>query len=285
MSDNTIPAAAWSGHPAAGNILGFTELWVEIAVRKVTALDQIPRKTAGNPTVVPLRSAQDLLPKTKKNNVLVIAANRLLRDLLCDQVAANPEFNLVGSEPAASASVLEMADTAGPLIVLLCLSELSVPKQLLDHIGTLRSASALVRLVLIGMPASEEIFLAAVRAGVAGYVLDDAPMQEVLAAVHLVSQGEAVCPSQLLSALFRSVAAQPEDILSQEISNRLGLSRRERQLVPLIARGLTNKEIASELFLSEQTVKNHLRRMMRKAGAPNRFAVVERCRIAATAGM
>jgi DNA-binding NarL/FixJ family response regulator len=60
--------------------------------------------------------------------------------------------------------------------------------------------------------------------------------------------------------------------------NSLGLSRREQQLVGLIQQGLTNKEIASRLNLSEQTVKNHVYRMLRKLGAPDRLSLVEVCR-------
>ena len=195
------------------------------------------------------------------------------------------EFNLVGSECGANAAALELINATEDIVVLLWIPDRSVPKQALDQIDTLRSASACLRLVLIGMPAIEDVFIATVRAGVFGYVLDDAPMEEVIAAVCLVARGEAACPSQLLPALFRCVAAQRSGVFSPVARNRFGLSRREQQLVPLIAQGKTNKEIASELCLSEQTVKNHLRRMMRKAGAPNRFAVVERCQTASAAGM
>ncbi|HVB99121.1 MAG TPA: response regulator transcription factor [Candidatus Dormibacteraeota bacterium] len=221
----------------------------------------------------------------ERHHVLVIAANRLLRDLLCDLVAATPEFNLAGSACGTNPAAVELMNIAEDVVVLLWLPEHSTPKQLLDQIGTVRGAFSRLRLVLIGMPAIEDVFLTAVQAGVTGYVLDDAPMGDVLAAVRLVARGEVACPGQLLPALFRCVRAHAEGALSPISPNRFGFSRRERQLVPLIAQGMTNKEIASQLCLSEQTVKNHLRRMMRKAGAPNRFAVVERCQIASAAGI
>jgi DNA-binding NarL/FixJ family response regulator len=62
------------------------------------------------------------------------------------------------------------------------------------------------------------------------------------------------------------------------LKNNLGLSRREQQLASLIQQGLTNKEMASSLNLSEQTVKNHVHRMLRKLGAPDRLSIVEACR-------
>jgi DNA-binding NarL/FixJ family response regulator len=60
---------------------------------------------------------------------------------------------------------------------------------------------------------------------------------------------------------------------------QLGLTRRERELVPMIAKGLTNKEIAVLLNISEQTVKNHVHRMIQKAGASTRLGIVDRCQL------
>ena len=65
---------------------------------------------------------------------------------------------------------------------------------------------------------------------------------------------------------------------SWHLKTSLGLSRREQELVGLIQQGLTNKEIASRLNLSEQTVKNHVHRMLRKVGAQDRLSIVEVCR-------
>jgi DNA-binding NarL/FixJ family response regulator len=62
------------------------------------------------------------------------------------------------------------------------------------------------------------------------------------------------------------------------LKTSLGLSRREQELVGLIQQGLTNKEIASRLNLSEQTVKNHVHRILRKVGAQDRLSIVEVCR-------
>ena len=63
-----------------------------------------------------------------------------------------------------------------------------------------------------------------------------------------------------------------------QIRKNLGLTRRQQQLIQLVSEGLTNKEIATRLYLSEQTVKNHLRRMLRKMGATDRLGAVEYCR-------
>ena len=115
----------------------------------------------------------------------------------------------------------------------------------------------------------------AIRAGATGYLLREASALEVMGAIRAVSQGEAICPPRLCRALFK-IAAQAEPVIpSIRVRMNLGLTRRQQELVPLIARGLTNKEIASHLNLSEQTIKNHIHRMLRKVGADDRTEVVE----------
>jgi DNA-binding NarL/FixJ family response regulator len=82
-----------------------------------------------------------------------------------------------------------------------------------------------------------------------------------------------VCPPSLSMALFHCVAKH----YKSPTGSSSVLSRRERELMPLLRERLTNKEIAARLNLSEQTVKNHVHHIMRKVGAPDRLAVVERC--------
>ena len=102
--------------------------------------------------------------------------------------------------------------------------------------------------------------------------MKDASAVEVGATISAVAEGAAVCPPALSMALFRYVAQHRK---SSGDACRM-LSRREHELMALLRERLTNKEIAARLNLSEQTVKNHVHRMLRKVGAPDRFAVVER---------
>jgi DNA-binding NarL/FixJ family response regulator len=135
-----------------------------------------------------------------------------------------------------------------------------------------------IRVVLVGMEFDEAVFLRVVQAGVIGYVLKDASALEVARTIRAVALGEAVCPPALSGALFEWVTRHKPAIPSLHLKSSLGLSRREQQLVGLIQQGLTNKEMASRLNLSEQTVKNHVHRMLRKLGAPDRLSIVEVCR-------
>jgi DNA-binding NarL/FixJ family response regulator len=142
----------------------------------------------------------------------------------------------------------------------------------------MRDLNPNAQVLVIGMDADECAFLRAVRAGVSGYLLNDASAADVIAAVRAVARGEAVCPSQLCKALFDSFAGVRK--FTPSVRNMgLRLTRRQQELLPMIARGLTNKEIASHLNLSEQTAKNHIHRMLRKVGAKDRLQVIEVCRL------
>ena len=148
----------------------------------------------------------------------------------------------------------------------------------LDFVREAQHAVEGLKVVLIGMEPDEQVFLQAVREVVSGYVLKDASSLEVVSTVRSVANGDAVCPPQLCAALFRYVAKQHNYVPNFHVRATLGLTKREQQLVLLISQGLTNKAIASELRLAEQTVRNHVHRILRKVGASDRFAVVEVCR-------
>jgi DNA-binding NarL/FixJ family response regulator len=78
--------------------------------------------------------------------------------------------------------------------------------------------------------------------------------------------------------LFDYVCQQSRLLPNFRVKQQLGLTRREQQLVEMIGRGLTNKEIAQQLNVAEQTIKNHVHRMIRKVGVNDRLAVVDLCR-------
>ncbi len=210
--------------------------------------------------------------------VFILAENRLLREALTRILSKKSDIRVVGAS-AFSPDVVTQIRSAGPEVLLSdsaanALSDLRL-------ISEVRAAIPGLKVVMIGMDADREIFLRAVRDGIVGFVLKDASAMEVAAAVRSVASDEAVCPPGLCMALFERVAdesqnAQPTSFV---IRHSLGLTRREQQLVQMISHGLTNKEIASQLNLSEQTVKNHIHRMLRKLGAADRLGAVELCRM------
>jgi DNA-binding NarL/FixJ family response regulator len=208
-------------------------------------------------------------------SVFLLAQNRLLREALAKVLSRKNDVEIVGSCAVSPNSVKEIM-AAAPEVLVVDSFATSVA-----HLAFVREVQARVvglKLVMIGMEPDEQQFLHAVREGALGYVLKDASAAEVVSAVRAVANGDGVCPPQFCAFLFRHVARERQ-LPNLQLRENLGLTNREQQLVWLISRGLTNKEIASQLQLAEQTVRNHVHRMLRKLGAPHRMAVVEMCRV------
>ncbi len=210
-----------------------------------------------------------------KISVFLLAENRLLREALAKILNKKTDITVVGSAPLSSGVVLKIT-ASSPQVLLFdpphnTRGECSI-------IPPLRKALPTLKVVMIGMDPDKELFLRAVRDGIAGYVLKDATAPEVADAVRSVAENQAVCPAGLCQALFEYVARQSPAYPNLLVKHHMGLTRREQQLVEMIGRGLTNKEIAVTLGLSEQTIKNHIHRMLRKLGASDRLAAAEMCR-------
>lgn len=210
--------------------------------------------------------------RTKKISVFLVAGNRLLREALARLLNKKDDFDVCGVSPF----VPEVSTSIATLHMdVLVLDTITV--QLSDYtlIPEIVAKVPNIKVVLIDMDDDSEVFLRCVRAGVSGYLLKDASAADVVSAVRSAANGQAVCPSQLCMSLFQTVARQWTSFPSSRIKVELGLTRRQQQLVPLIAQGFTNKEIASHLNISEQTVKNHIHRMLRRVGASDRLQVID----------
>jgi len=149
----------------------------------------------------------------------------------------------------------------------------------LSAIRKVRASAPNVQILLIGVTGRRDRVSAVRRAGVRGYLPKSASAEDVVEGVRAVQAGEAVCPGTLCALLFHYFERKQRRFRPRVVRQRMGLTRREQQLIPLIAEGLTNKEIANRFCLSEQTVKNHLYRMKHKVGAGDRLGIVQVCRI------
>ncbi|NKX93702.1 response regulator transcription factor [Sanguibacter hominis ATCC BAA-789] len=123
----------------------------------------------------------------------------------------------------------------------------------------------------------DEYVMEAIRAGASGFLLKDAPPEEMLAAIRTVHQGDAViAPSSTRRLLEHMVTAlTPETAADPAAADAVAtLTEREHEVLVLMARGRSNTEIASELFVAEATVKTHVGRILAKLGARDRVQAV-----------
>jgi len=238
-------------------------------------------------------------PTSAKPRVFVAAENRLLREALSRMLTKNGDIEVITSEavgpfpkavqhaaqdwlqkddlPASSGPGTSVLSAIHDTEILLLSSKGNLDWDLAE-IRKVRSATPEALILLIDVSGDETNFLQCIRAGVRGYLPRDASAEDVVEAVKSIHGGKAVCPGTLCAALFRYIEREATCFPSASVHQRLGLTRREQQLIPLVAEGLTNKEIANRFCLSEQTVKNHLYRMKQKVGADDRLGIVQVCR-------
>jgi len=210
-----------------------------------------------------------------KSHVFIAAPNRLLRETLARMLRKHPQLEVAGASSLTPVPADEVAASRADILLMTCGGAGDANAGFLRLI---QEAAADIKIILLEMDEDEESFIQSIRAGVAGYLSRDASAQEVIAGVLAVREGGAACSGRLCRTLFDHVARDPLMLPSASMQRSLGLTRREQQIVPLIAQGLTNKEIANHFCLSEQTIKNHLYRMMQKVGVSDRLSVVELCR-------
>ena len=207
-------------------------------------------------------------------SLYLVAENRLLRETMVRLFQNRDGISVIG-ESCYSASVCGDIAASKCDVLLWDSPPATTVTTLIDE---LCENAPQTRIVLFGMDEDAGSFLRAVRSGVCGYILKEASSAEIIAAVRGVSKGEAVCPPRLCMTLFAYVSQQfrqrPET-LDLQACLKFGLTYRQRQLAALVAKGLTNKEIAANLNISEFTVKNHLHRIMRQVDADSRYEAVD----------
>jgi two-component system, NarL family, nitrate/nitrite response regulator NarL len=204
----------------------------------------------------------------------LMAESRLLRESLVRLFQKRAGISVVG-QSRSSEFAIDVIAASQCTILLLDPPAKAHSSTLLDELCE-RIPQANV--VLFGMDEDFDCFLSAVRSGVRGYLLKAASSSEIIAAVRGVAQGEAICPPRFCASLFQLVSREFQQRSGgadlQAAASR-GLTYRQRQLVGLVAKGLTNKEIAVSLNLSEFTVKNHIRRILRQVDAQTRYEAVD----------
>ncbi|MBM0276312.1 response regulator transcription factor [Micromonospora sp. STR1s_6] len=179
-------------------------------------------------------------------------------------LGTQPDFEVVG-EAANGTEALTVVDAVRPDIVL---TDLRMPDP---------SGGTLIRLLLERRPAlrilvltthdTDSDVLPAVEAGAIGYLLKDAPREELFRAVRAAARGQTVLSPSVAALLLSRV--RPGQRLTET-----KLSAREREVLALIAQGRTNREAAAALFISEATVKTHLQHIYAKLEAPDRASAV-----------
>jgi DNA-binding NarL/FixJ family response regulator len=197
--------------------------------------------------------------------ILIADDHPIVREGLIAVLETQADFVVVG-EAVDGAQAVEQAAALHPDVILL---DLALPQ--LDGVAALRAIRAAdsgARAIIFTAFDTDERILSAVQAGAQGYLLKGAPREELFQAIRVVHSGGSLLQPVVAARLLRQVSGAPA--LPES------LTERELEVLQLLARGRQNKEIASELVISERTVKFHVSAILAKLGVGNRTEAVSK---------
>jgi DNA-binding NarL/FixJ family response regulator len=201
--------------------------------------------------------------------VLVVDDQELFRRGLTMLLAVEPGLEVVG-EAGDGLEGVALAETAAPDVVLL---DVRMPKQSgIEACLAIKEAVPSTKIIILTVSDEEADLYEAVKSGASGYLLKDSSIEEVAQAIRVVADGQSlISPSMAIKLIdeFKQMS-RPE----RDTGPALRLTERELDVLRLVAQGLSNKEIAARLFISENTVKNHVRNMLEKLQLHSRMEAV-----------
>jgi DNA-binding NarL/FixJ family response regulator len=205
--------------------------------------------------------------------VLIVDDHALFRRGLEMVLAEEADIELVG-EASDGAEAVEKADEALPDVVLM---DIRMPRSSgIEACRAMKDVAPSTKIVMLTISDEEEDLFEAIRAGASGYLLKDIPYDEVADVVRAVHDGQSLINPSMAAKLlteFAALAKRDESERSERVPAPR-LTDREIEVLKLVARGMNNRDIAKELFISENTVKNHVRNILEKLQIHSRMEAV-----------
>ncbi len=202
--------------------------------------------------------------------VLVIDDNRVRRDVLVALLEATADIRVVAAPDSADAAMRHLQDDARHVVLVAADLANSGSCQAVERV---RHAAPGVRVIVMGVHSSRDDIIGFVEAGASGFVVADASGDEVVTTVRSVGQGDEVLPPAIAGSLFSHISGHASGHVAAHRGTVEQMTKREREVIHLIATGLTNREIAARLNLSAHTVKSHVRNIMEKLALHTRLQI------------
>jgi DNA-binding NarL/FixJ family response regulator len=204
---------------------------------------------------------------------MIVDDHALFRRGLEMVLAGEQDIELVG-QASDGAEAVEKAAESVPDVVLM---DIRMPRSSgIEACRAMKDAAPSAKIVILTISDEEEDLFEAIRAGASGYLLKDIPLDEVADAVRAVYGGQSLINPSMAGKLlteFATLAKRDDEERAQEVPAPR-LTEREMQVLKLVARGMNNRDIAKELFISENTVKNHVRNILEKLQIHSRMEAV-----------
>ena len=200
--------------------------------------------------------------KSQRIKVLIVDDHAVVRQGLRTFLGMLPDIQIVG-EAASGAEAVEAAGKAGPDVILM---DLVMP--VMDGVEAtrrIRAANPDAKVIVLTSFAEDDKIFPAIRAGAAGYLLKDVKPAELVDTIRAVARGESRLAPDITRKILSGIAGAGQVQPPQE-----QLTGREAEVLGCLARGLSNKEIAAELFIAEKTVKTHISNILSKLDLSDR---------------
>jgi two-component system nitrate/nitrite response regulator NarL len=195
--------------------------------------------------------------------IAVIDDHPMFREGAVQTLTCTEGIEVVG-EGATAADALKVAEELRPDVMLL---DISLPGGGVEAAASIARACPSVRAVMLTASESELDVASALQAGARGYILKGSSAAEVVETVRAIFKGESYVAPSLAARLLIQMGKRNEVVTSKPVSD---LTAREDEILALVSSGMTNKEIANRLRLTERTVKHHMTSIMRKSNVRNR---------------
>jgi DNA-binding NarL/FixJ family response regulator len=202
--------------------------------------------------------------------VLIADDDDLMRAGLVELLSGEPGIEIVG-EASTGRQAVERSRRLGPDVVLM---DVRMPD--LDGIeatAELARAAPDTKVLILTTFEQDDYVFGALRAGASGFLLKRTRPEELIAAVHTIARGDSLLSPSVTRLVVDRMAQQPLPELAA-VTKLDELTRREREVLELVARGLSNREIATELFVEESTVRTHVKRIQMKLDLRDRVQIV-----------
>ncbi|MDP9445161.1 MAG: response regulator transcription factor [Actinomycetota bacterium] len=209
-------------------------------------------------------------PPGEPIRVLVVDDQELFRRGLTMLLAAEDDIEVVG-EAADGVGATELAGSCGPDVVLM---DVRMPKRSgIEACSSVKAVAPSAKIIMLTVSDEEADLYEAVKNGASGYLLKDTSIDEVAQAVRVVKDGQSLISPAMAAKLldeFKQISSlgRRADVLAPRLTDR------ELEVLRLVARGLNNREVGRQLFISENTVKNHVRNILEKLQLHSRMEAV-----------
>jgi DNA-binding NarL/FixJ family response regulator len=203
--------------------------------------------------------------------VLIVDDHELFRKGLQMVLEAEPDIEVVGEASDGNEAIAKAEETS-PDVVLM---DVRMPKRSgIEATTTIKDTLPSTKILMLTISDEEADLYEAIKAGASGYLLKEISIEEVADAVRAVQQGQSLISPSMASKLLNEFAAMVKrrDERAQVPGPRL--TERELEVLKLVAKGLNNRDIGQELFISENTVKNHVRNILEKLHLHSRMEAV-----------